>query len=64
MREENKISMEEVHERLNARAGEEVPLRRFEILHDCWKKHKGYKSRGDDGWLRVSDAKDFLKYAY
>ena len=64
MNNDNKISMKEVHERLNARVGTEVSQQHFEVLHSCWKKKKGYKSRGDDGWLRVTDAEDFLKYAY
>ena len=64
MKQENKISMQEVHERLNARAGREISQHDFETLHFCWKKLRHYKKRGDDGWLRKRDAANFLKYAY
>ena len=64
MKDENKIPMDEVHERLNARAGEEVSEHNFESLLICWKRKMHYKNRGDDGWLRESDVESFLKYAY
>lgn len=64
MKDERKIPMNEVYERLNARVGEEVPVRNFENLLSCWKRKMHYKNRGDDGWLRESDVESFLKYAY
>lgn len=64
MKDERKIPMNEVYERLNARVGEEVPVRNFESLLSCWKRKMHYKNRGDDGWLRESDVESFLKYAY
>ena len=64
MRQENKITIPEIHERLNARAGREVSPRHLSILLACWRIHRRSKSRGRQGWLRESDALDFLDYAW
>jgi len=64
MNEEKKISMYDIHEQLNFYAGREISSKHMGILLSCWRKQKGYKSRGKRGWLRESDARDFLRYAW
>ena len=60
----NKITIQELHAQLNARAGRTIPVRDLGILLHCWRKHNGYKSRGRQGWLSLSDASSFLHYAW
>ena len=64
MNEENKITIQQIHEQLNFYAGRKIPAKHLSILLSCWRKQKGYKSRGREGWLRESDARDFLRYAW
>ena len=64
MKNETKLTIPEIHERLNSRAGREISSKHLSTLLHCWRKHKGYKSRGREGWLRESDALDFLEYAW
>ena len=64
MKQENKITIPEVHEQLNALAGRTIPSRHISILLACWRKHKGYPSRGRQGWLSRADATDFIRYAW
>ena len=64
MKNEQKITIPEIHEQLNFYAGRVIPSKHLGILLHCWRKKKGYKSRGREGWLRESDAKDFLRYAW
>ena len=64
MKSENTMTIPELHEQLNFYAGREIPSRHMSILLSCWRKHKGYKYRGRQGWLRLSDARDFLRYAW
>ena len=64
MKQENNITIPEVHERLNARAGKKIPTRILSILLSCWRRSRGYKTRGRQGWLKQTDADDFLHYAW
>ena len=64
MKQENKITIPEVHERLNARAGKKIPTRILSILLSCWRTHKGYETNDRQGSLELPDADDFLHYAW
>ena len=64
MKSEQKMTIPEIHETLNFYAGRTIPTKHLSILLACWRKKKGYKSRGREGWLRLSDARDFLRYAW
>ena len=63
MKEDKKMTIPEIHELLNSYAGRKISSKHLSILLSCWRKKKGYKSRGREGWLRESDARDFLRYA-
>ena len=64
MEPENEITIPELHERLNARAGKKIPTRHLSILLACWRKARGYKSHGRQGSLDLPAADDFLHYAW
>ena len=64
MKTEQKVSIPEIHEQLNFYAGRQISAKHLSILLHCWRKKRGYKSRGREGWLRESDARDFLRYAW
>ena len=64
MKQENKMTIPEIHEQLNFYAGRKIPPKDLGILLHCWRKQRGYKSRGREGWLSLQDAKDFLRYAW
>ena len=58
-----RVSPQELSEALSE-AGRKIPPKHLSILLACWRKHKGYKSRGREGWLRKQDADDFIRYAW
>lgn len=60
----NIVTIPEIHEILNRKAGRQIPPKHLSILLACWRKHKGYKYRGREGWLRKQDADDFIRYAW
>lgn len=64
MKKENKITVPEIHARLNALAGREIPTKHLSVLLACWRKARGYKNRGRKGWLSTHNAEDFLRYAW
>ena len=64
MKEENILTIPEIHEILNQKAGREISSKDLSTLLFCWRKKKGYKSRGREGWLRKNDADDFIRYAW
>ena len=64
MKAEKKMTIPEIHEQLNFYAGRKVSAKHLGILLHCWRKKKGYKYRGRQGWLRYEDAMDFLRYAW
>lgn len=64
MKQEHRMTIPEIHEQLNFYAGREISSKHLGILLSCWRKKKGYKQRGREGWLRLADARDFLRYAW
>jgi len=64
MRATSIMTIPEIHEILNQKAGREIPPKHLSILLACWRKKKHYKSRGREGWLRQKDAEDFIRYAW
>lgn len=64
MKPENKITIPEVHARLNELAGREISARDLSTLLHCWRRHMHYKNRGRQGWLSQRDADSFLRYAW
>ena len=64
MKDENKFSIQQVHQMLEERAGYAIPNAHLKVLLAGWRYQRGYKTRGRQGWLSVRDAHDFLKYAY
>jgi hypothetical protein len=64
MKNEHVVTIPEIHEILNQKAGRIIPPKHLSLLLSCWRKKKGYKSRGREGWLRKQDADDFIRYAW
>lgn len=64
MKEENKISIQEVHQQLNFYAGRKIPVKDLEVLLECWRKKMGYQTNGREGGLDAEDVPKFLRYAW
>lgn len=64
MKEANKISIQELHQMLNARAGRVISNEDLTTLLACWRRARKSKKKGRQGWLAQKDADDFLRYAY
>ena len=64
MKGENIVTIQQIHEQLNFLAGRKIHVRHLTTLLSCWRKKMGYKTRGKRGWLRESDARSFLCYAW
>ena len=64
MDKEKQFSTYDVHQMLNARAGEEIPEYRLRTLMECWRISKGLPEADDQNGFTKAEADDFLAYAY
>lgn len=65
MNEDEKVySTYDVHQMLNARAGEEISEYDMRTLLDCWRLHRRIFDPSEPTGFTKSEAQDFLEYAY
>ena len=54
----------DLHQMLNARAGEEISEYDMRTLLDCWRLHRRIFDNSEQTGFTKSEALDFLEYAY
>ena len=61
---DKEYSSYDVHQMLNARAGEEISEYDMRMLLDCWRFHRRIFDSTEPTGFTKSEAQDFLNYAY
>lgn len=61
---EKEYSSYDIHQMLNARAGEEISEYDMRTLLDCWRLHRRIFGNAEQTSFTKEEADDFLDYAY
>lgn len=61
---DKEYSSYDVHQMLNARAGQEISEYDMRTLLDCWRLHRRIFDYTEQSKFTKEEAQDFLEYAY